>query len=115
MNKNWFKINPRYYESHGVQLGLTIPIIRHNLATQFSYSLCNSQYDTDGEFTTDYIDRQLGHNIAINLLGTWDEDWDSEFRFLFNVGYDINDLKLDNEKLLDGLSIGLGFQVIDAY
>tara|TARA_B100000315_G_C14177924_1_gene407564 strand:- start:21 stop:248 length:228 start_codon:yes stop_codon:yes gene_type:complete len=62
------------------------------------------------------IDRQLGHNIAINLFGTWDEDRDSEFRFLFNVGYDINDLiNADNEKLLDGLSIGLGFQVIDAY
>ena len=34
-------------------------------------------------------------------------------RFLINIGYDINDLMNENnEKLLDGLAIGFGFQVV---
>ncbi|MDP6570341.1 MAG: hypothetical protein QGF57_03785, partial [Candidatus Marinimicrobia bacterium] len=84
-----------------------------NLETQVSYSLCNSQYDIDGEFEDDFGDRKLGHNIAINLLGTWAEDDDSSFRFLLNFGYDINDLiNESNEKLLNGLAIGFGFQFV---
>ena len=113
VNKSWFKIDPQYFEAQGIQFGLTIPIINHYLETQVSYSLCNGQYDTDGEFEADFIDRKLGHNIAINLLGTWDEDDDSNFRFLLNFGYDINDLiNENNEKLLNGLAIGFGFQVV---
>ena len=112
VNKSWFKIDPQYFEAQGIQFGLTIPIINHYLETQVSYSLCNGQYDTDGEFEADFIDRKLGHNIAINLLGTWDEDDDSDFRFLVNFGYDINDLKKNNENLLNGLAIGFGFQVV---
>ena len=113
VNKSWFKIDPQYFEAQGIQFGLTIPIINHYLETQVSYSLCNGQYDTDGEFEADFIDRKLGHNIAINLLGTWDEDDDSDFRFLLNIGYDINDLMNENnENLLDGLAIGFGFQVV---
>ena len=113
VNKSWFKIEPQYFEAQGIQFGLTIPIINHYLETQVSYSLCNGQYDTDGEFEADFIDRKLGHNIAINLLGTWDEDDDSDFRFLLNFGYDINDLiNENNENLLNGLAIGFGFQVV---
>ena len=113
MNKNWLKIDPRYFSSHGIQLGIVLPIIGNNLATQLSYSLSNAQYDTDGEFETDYIDRQLGHNIAMNILGRWGDDDDSGFKFLFNIGYDINGLTNgNNEKLLDGLAIGFGFQVL---
>ena len=112
VNKSWFKIDPQYFEAQGIQFGLTIPIIYHYLETQVSYSLCNAQYDIDGEFEANFIDRKLGHNIAINLLGTWDEDDDSDFRFLVNFGYDINDLKKNNENLLNGLAIGFGFQVV---
>ena len=113
MNKNWLKIDPRYFQSHGIQLGIVLPIIGNNLATQLSYSLSNAQYDTDGEFEIDYIDRQLGHNIAMNILGRWGDDDDSGFKFLFNIGYDINGLTNgNNEKLLDGLAIGFGFQVL---
>jgi hypothetical protein len=113
VNKSWFKIDPQYFEAQGIQFGLTIPIIYHYLETQISYSLCNAQYDIDGEFEADFIDRKLGHNIAINLLGTWDEDDDSDFRFLLNFGYDINDLiNENNENLLSGLAIGFGFQVV---
>ena len=40
-------------------------------------------------------------------------DDDSDFRFLLNIGYDINDLMNENnENLLDGLAIGFGFQVV---
>ncbi|MDP7028201.1 MAG: caspase family protein [Candidatus Marinimicrobia bacterium] len=113
VNKSWLKIDPQYFEAQGIQFGLTIPIINHNLETQVSYSLCNSQYDIDGEFEDDFGDRKLGHNIAINLLGTWAEDDDSSFRFLLNFGYDINDLiNESNEKLLNGLAIGFGFQFV---
>ena len=41
------------------------------------------------------------------------DDDDSNFRFLLNFGYDINDLiNENNEKLLNGLAIGFGFQVV---
>ena len=113
VNKSWFKIDPKYFEAQGIQFGLTIPIIKHYLETQLSYSLCNAQYDLDGEYENDFIDRKLGHNLALNLLGTWDEDDDSDFRFLLSFGYDINELiNENNDNLLNGLAIGFGFQFV---
>ena len=113
VNKSWFKIDPKYFEALGVQFGLTFPIITNSFQTQISYSLCNSQYDIDGEFESNFIDRKLGHHIALNLLGLWDEDDYSGFRFLLNLGYDLNDIMNENnDKLFDDLSFGFGFQFV---
>jgi len=113
VNKSWFKIDPKYFEALGVQFGLTFPIITNSFQTQISYSLCNSQYDIDGEFESNFIDRKLGHHIALNLLGLWDEDDYSGFRFLLNLGYDLNDIMNENnDKLFEDLSFGFGFQFV---
>ena len=91
-----------------MQIGFKKIIIEDYLDAQISFGIINSIYDRDSE--NDYIDKQLGYNIGLNLSTWWEED--SDFKIVFNAGYDFNDIKNENnEKILNGLTVGIGLQM----
>ena len=108
-DNNWFK-SKYYFEAKGMQIGFKKIIIEDYLDTQISFGIINSIYDRDSENKKDYNDKQLGYNIGLNI-GTWWEE-DSDFKIIFNTGYDFNDIKNENnEKIFNGLTVGIGIQM----
>ena len=108
-DNSWFK-SKYYFEATGMQIGFKKIIIEDYLDTQISFGIINSIYDRDSENKNDYNDKQLGYNIGLNI-GTWWEE-DSDFKIIFNAGYDFNDIENENnEKIFNGLTVGIGIQM----
>ena len=108
-DNSWFK-SKYYFEATGIQIGFKKIIIEDYLDTQISFGIINSIYDRDSENKNDYNDKQLGYNIGLNI-GTWWEE-DSDFKIIFNAGYDFNDIENENnEKIFNGLTVGIGIQM----